>query len=945
MRDDVNGWRFVADSEACVLENEATHSEIIQLRPLSPGDPSPSIVKLEDRTTRLLSDYQVHVQQQWAQRWSDEDADNRPPLIETQELRLLLETQRPQRYLHPEYFRVGRATRSAPREQDLGQWATVDRGELARNDLANADGSHCDLSRLVITTDAGIGKTIAMQWLESELNQPGGTAAAFYFTFSRLPSDIDELLPNLSRRILPSGSSGGELPLQVNAVRMLESLRRQGRLILLLDALDQEPADGSAALLVRQLLDEPAWRACRIVISGRPYALQWHWSQLFSPELGFGWRFVQVDAFTPDEQRRFLGSDGRGKARIDLIPEEAREILSTPRVLSYLRNLADADLRKIRTTGDVYWLSIQQLLIEGMQGSEAALRIGLEATEPTPARVQARSKRRAVKLLAAIAFEMTSTLISRADAAPGQPTKTPNFDGVPGNRFQRFGKRLQRRLSPGGEGTDADSRLDRDLDGLAALNDFISQGFFDTTVEGLQEVYWRNRSLQEFFTALWLVQYGTEQDASLLSDWLYQPDRPWTEEYYWISRFVSEMHTDGRDPDAWLRAVAPIYRPGDDTIAGTPRSSEFIYRAWEPLQALIGEGEPLAAELRDRFLGEFEDKLLSGDRGEPTRQIAQQLCDSFIEVRAGEFRMGAPPEKQGMDEELRAQWKAYLEQDGEPAERARQQIANWSFTPGKRGEKDRREWLEWWTEVFRDRDLKRLQERYSRHDESPAEAIQKIDTFCLCRYPTLNAWYRLFVPGHGEVESIYFGTYQSVSPTPESPVIFVSWYDAWAFALWAHCQGRSCRLPREYEWEYAAKADSPWDQNYWWGDEFDADKCNAEGHVGRAVPPTSAHVNPWGFEDILGNVWEWCEDWYRREYDRKVVDGGSIRMLRGGSWSRDARYCRSAFRYGIVPEYRSNSLGFRVATVPSSRAKQAEPGSGGRGAEPRGAGTARAIQP
>jgi formylglycine-generating enzyme required for sulfatase activity len=275
--------------------------------------------------------------------------------------------------------------------------------------------------------------------------------------------------------------------------------------------------------------------------------------------------------------------------------------------------------------------------------------------------------------------------------------------------------------------------------------------------------------------------------------------------------------------------------------------------------------------------------------------------------------MGAPPEKQGIGEELRARWKEYVKEEGDPEERARQHIADWNFAPGKRGEEDRQRELEWWTNVFRDKDLKGIEERLYRHDETPANAEQKVDGFRLNRCPALNAWYRLFAPGHGEVESAYLDKYRAASPNPKAPVIFVSWYDAWAFALWAHWDGRSSRLPREYEWEYAAKAGTDWDQNYWWGDDFDADKCNAESRVGHATPPSTAHANPWGFEDILGNVWEWCEDWYRVVYDREAVDEGSRRVGRGGSWGYDAWDCRSAFRFWSDPAYRFSSLGFRLA--------------------------------
>ncbi|MCY2979578.1 MAG: SUMF1/EgtB/PvdO family nonheme iron enzyme, partial [Planctomycetota bacterium] len=456
-------------------------------------------------------------------------------------------------------------------------------------------------------------------------------------------------------------------------------------------------------------------------------------------------------------------------------------------------------------------------------------------------------------------------------------------------------------------------------DGLAALNEFISQGFFDTTVEGLQEVYWRNRTLQEFFTALWLSQYCTDDDAKQLWDWLHLSDRPETEEYYWVWRFVCEMHSNSRDPESWLRAIDPIYRPGDGTVAGTRRSSEFIYRAWKPLLTLVDQAEPAAIALHGRFVGEFANVILLGSRGRETEQVARQFCDSFIDIPAGEFQMGAPPEKQGMGEELRDRWRVYLAQDGDPEERAKQHIADWSFTPGKRGQQEREYWLQWHTELFRDKDLQRLETSQFPHNETPAMRVQTVAAFRMCSAPVLNKWYRLFSPGHGESDSSYDNKYKGASPTPDCPVIFVTWYDSWAFAQWARWEEGQCRLPKEYEWEYAAKAGTPWDQNYWWGDEFDETKCNAERKVGHTTPPVAAHANPWGLQDMLGNVWEWCEDWYYAEYDRNHVDEGSYRVLRGGSWIGSAGFCRSANRNRYIPSYRSNFLGFRVALSSSGQ--------------------------
>jgi formylglycine-generating enzyme required for sulfatase activity len=71
-----------------------------------------------------------------------------------------------------------------------------------------------------------------------------------------------------------------------------------------------------------------------------------------------------------------------------------------------------------------------------------------------------------------------------------------------------------------------------------------------------------------------------------------------------------------------------------------------------------------------------------------------------------------------------------------------------------------------------------------------------------------------------------------------------------------------------------------------------------------------------------GNVSEWCADWYAADYDYyasfpssnpKGAKNGGARVLRGGSWSLNARYVRSADRYGITPVLRINALGFRLA--------------------------------
>jgi formylglycine-generating enzyme required for sulfatase activity len=150
-------------------------------------------------------------------------------------------------------------------------------------------------------------------------------------------------------------------------------------------------------------------------------------------------------------------------------------------------------------------------------------------------------------------------------------------------------------------------------------------------------------------------------------------------------------------------------------------------------------------------------------------------------------------------------------------------------------------------------------------------------------------------------------------------VIYVSWYDAWVYCKWARWEGEDCYLPTESEWEYAAKGGKPWDWDYWWhATEYNADLCNGNNQKGKTVPPQDERANPFGLKDMLGNVLEWCADWYQKKYGG-AKKATSARVLRGGSWRINPLLCRSADRRCNHPTNRNFDVGFRVARARSRK--------------------------
>ena len=157
------------------------------------------------------------------------------------------------------------------------------------------------------------------------------------------------------------------------------------------------------------------------------------------------------------------------------------------------------------------------------------------------------------------------------------------------------------------------------------------------------------------------------------------------------------------------------------------------------------------------------------------------------------------------------------------------------------------------------------------------------------------------------------------------PVLYISWWDARAFAEWMNC-----RLPTEAEWEYVCRAGTttPFSTGNSWTSykenstvsmSFNTD--TGAKYVGFTKPAGTLPPNQWGVNDMHGNVSEWCSDWYGSYPSTPQTDPtgpvtGEYRVYRGGAWLSPEEACRSAVRsYDDPTQLRTNWIGFRIVSA------------------------------
>ncbi|MBF0447232.1 MAG: SUMF1/EgtB/PvdO family nonheme iron enzyme [Magnetococcales bacterium] len=200
-------------------------------------------------------------------------------------------------------------------------------------------------------------------------------------------------------------------------------------------------------------------------------------------------------------------------------------------------------------------------------------------------------------------------------------------------------------------------------------------------------------------------------------------------------------------------------------------------------------------------------------------------------------------------------------------------------------------------------------------DEGPVHEVC-LDGFWMSKFPiTWEVWRQVM------------GNYPPDQFQPEKakhPVESIRWEDIRKFLTRFSNMGSGLhryRLPTEAEWEYAARSGTQTIFPFKGGGRALEEHAWYKGNSQKCTHPVGEkQPNPWGFHDMLGNVWEWVEDWYGATFyenspiknPSRAGDVGKNRIVRGGSWASSAKDCRPTNRQPVSPRMCNNMVGFRI---------------------------------
>ena len=198
-------------------------------------------------------------------------------------------------------------------------------------------------------------------------------------------------------------------------------------------------------------------------------------------------------------------------------------------------------------------------------------------------------------------------------------------------------------------------------------------------------------------------------------------------------------------------------------------------------------------------------------------------------------------------------------------------------------------------------------------DDRPVRSIV-LDPFYIDKHEVTNAQFSEFLRDTGGAPPYYWPQGKPESAKQQHPVVNITWQDANAY-----CQWGGKRLPTEAEWERAARGLRE-GLKYPWGEDEPTKELAHYDDMDGPGAVCQFPENTFGLCDMSGNVWEWCADWYEKDYYARSPEEnptgpekGIYRVLRGGSWADAPKYLTTAYRSYARPDEQSPTIGFRCA--------------------------------
>ncbi len=730
--------------------------------------------------------------------------------------------------------------------------------------------------RWVVLGDPGAGKTTLLRHLAASLarERPGRRVPVFD-SLPRLMRQREWLFDRIERQLARAGHRAKRLG------AVLEEAVRAGRLVLLLDGLDEVPREdrGDAESLLKDLSGR--WPKAPIIVSSRPIGYR---------RPAHEYRELEVLPFDGERRREFLRrwfgrseSEAAARERADsaaaALEKDAalRDLSSNPLYLTLMALLIEQGTSPERHRTGLYD-QVFQLLLDG-------------AHRPDPQPIDAQDAVRCV--LRYLAYEMTR---DNRDAEPVAQLEArlyqPEADELraPLERVPRWRRSLRPVLDDLAEKT-----------GILGPHDGPSSDWR----------YW-HRTFREALAAEALETRLESEAAALLTEAREIAEEEdlsrWAEPYALLAGRVA-------DPDALVTSLVEANRPLGLRALATAQGLQD--KTLDQILELSEDTEE-RGQVYQRIPELIDEPVRALALIDRLRRRTRNGNDLFFLERSVKASAAKWPAAERAAEELRARLYDHIPPPPED-------LFRWVETRDGR--------VDLWRDVpagsFRMGSPEGEEGSYP--DERPQHQVVLRSAFRMAAVPVTVEQYAAFDPKHRS----YHQDKVAGEKIGSHPVETVSWHEAQAFCRWLASRlpgTHGARLPSEEEWEYACRAGT--ETRYWRGDadaDLEAVGWYDENSEGRTHRVGRKPANAWGLYDVHGNVWEWTQSKWSDDYSGREagveIDPASIepataasgdRVYRGGGYADGARVARSAFRDPDGPQISDQNLGFRLL-LPAAR--------------------------